>query len=99
MTVFALGCAIAAASPCDAQTATPSAVSQDNPKTKAPGAPLAKGANSFAESQARALLQAKGYSEVSALVNDSSGIWRGTAIKDQKKVDVSVDFQGHVAAQ
>jgi ABC-type phosphate transport system substrate-binding protein len=57
------------------------------------------GANSFAESQARKLIESKGYENVSALVNDSQGIWHGTATKGEAKVEVSVDYKGHVNAR
>ena len=57
------------------------------------------GANSFAEGQARSLVQSKGYDNVSPLTNDRHGIWHGTATKDQNKVDVSVDYKGHVIAR
>jgi hypothetical protein len=59
--------------------------------------PLKPGANSFAQSQARALLESRGYADVSLLVNNSDGIWRGTATRDNKPVSVSVDYQGHVS--
>lgn len=57
------------------------------------------GANSFAEGQARAAVAAQGYEDVSPLVNDSQGIWRGTARKGQQTFNVSVDYKGHVDAQ
>ena len=66
-------------------------------QTQNPTPVLKAGANSFAESQARALLQSKGYRNISQLVNDREGIWHGTATKDEQPVSVSVDFQGHVA--
>ena len=62
-------------------------------------AKLKPGANSFIESQARVLLEQKGYSNVSPLMNDKNGIWHGKAIKDQKAVNVSIDYQGHVVAE
>jgi hypothetical protein len=31
-------------------------------------------------------------------VNDSQGIWRGTAMNGTQKVAVSVDFKGNVSA-
>jgi hypothetical protein len=72
---------------------------------KAPADPAADaghapepGANSFVESQARDLLTAKGFTDVSPLVNDRQGIWRGTAKKDGSPVTVSVDYKGHVSA-
>ncbi|WP_157043199.1 hypothetical protein [Rhodopseudomonas palustris] len=60
---------------------------------------LAPGANSFVESQARAAIAAKGFENVSPLVNDSQGIWRGTATRHGEQVQVSVDYKGHVDAR
>lgn len=62
-----------------------------------PGAP-ASGANSFTEAQAKSRIEARGYSNVSALKKDDNGIWRGKAERDQKSLDVSLDFQGNVTA-
>jgi hypothetical protein len=77
----------------------PSAIKLENPElgAKEPSG-LTPGANSFAEGQAKALIESKGYDNVSALVNDSQGIWHGTATKGQAKVHVSVDYKGHVNA-
>jgi len=66
------------------------------PKTS-PGAPVA-GANSFTESQAKARIEARGFSNVSALKKDDKSIWRGTAMKDGKSVSVALDYQGNVVA-
>lgn len=62
------------------------------------GAPL-EGANSFTESQAKDRVVAAGLSSVSALTKDDKGIWRGTAMKDGKSVNVAVDFKGNVVTQ
>ncbi len=62
------------------------------------GAPVA-GANSFTEGQAKARIEARGYVNVGDLKKDNSGVWRGTATKDGKSVEVSLDFQGNVVAQ
>lgn len=56
------------------------------------------GANSFAESQARELIKAKGFTDVSPLTNDSQGIWRGTAKSGNGKVQITVDYKGNVSA-
>lgn len=74
---------------------------QQNPAMENPSVaqPLAAGANSFSEGQARDLLKSQGYSDVSQLMNDSQGIWRGTAMSGTKRVRVSVDFKGNVSAQ
>ena len=93
-----IGIGLAGAIPSQAQDA--SSLPYQNPApAKSSGPDLKPGANSFAESQAKKLLESKGYSQVSSLTNDSNGIWRGTATKDDRTVDVSVDFQGHVAAK
>lgn len=62
------------------------------------GAPLA-GANSFTENQAKDRAIAAGFANVSALTKDENGIWRGTASKDGKSVNVAVDYKGNVVAK
>ena len=61
------------------------------------GAPLA-GANSFTENQAKDRVMAAGYGSVSALAKDENGIWRGTAMKDARNVNIAVDYKGNVVA-
>lgn len=61
------------------------------------GAPLT-GANSFTENQAKDRTIAAGFSDVSALVKDKDGIWRGTAKTADKSVKIAVDFKGNVVA-
>ena len=78
----------------------------DGPNNKAinsknennPGAPVA-GANSFTEGQAKSRIESKGLSNVSGLKKDDKGVWRGTAMRDGKSVDVSLDFEGNVVAR
>jgi hypothetical protein len=62
------------------------------------GAPL-EGASSFTETQAKDRAVAAGLSNVSSLIKDEKGIWRGTAEKDGKIVNVAVDFKGNVVTQ
>jgi hypothetical protein len=62
------------------------------------GAPVA-GANSFTEGQAKSRIEAQGYTGVTGLKKDSSGVWRGSAQKNGTSTDVSVDFQGNVVAR
>jgi sporulation protein YlmC with PRC-barrel domain len=69
-----------------------------NNSTTAPMPPLA-GANSFTESQARDRIQANGYTGVTALKKDDQSIWRGTAMKDGKSVNVALDYKGNVVTQ
>jgi hypothetical protein len=63
-----------------------------------PNAPVA-GANSFTEGQAKSHIESRGYSNVTGLKKDDSGVWRGKAMKDGKSVDVSLDFQGNVVVK
>ncbi len=58
---------------------------------------LLEGANSYTEAQARQRIMDSGFSDVSALVKDDKGIWRGTAMKSGKQASVAVDFKGNVA--
>ena len=79
-------------------TATPRGPSNPAVKTTEgnnPGAPVA-GANSFTEGQAKARIEARGYANVAGLAKDNSGLWRGTAMKDGKPVNVTLDYQGNV---
>jgi hypothetical protein len=48
------------------------------------------------EGQAKSRIEAGGYSNVTELKKDDSGVWRGKGMKDGKSVTVSVDFQGNV---
>lgn len=91
-----------AASAAMAQTAAPSA-SQDKPAvatpdSKNPDAPVA-GSNSFTALQAQERLEAAGYTAVTGLKLDDQGIWRATATKDGKSVDVAFDYQGNIVAK
>lgn len=76
----------------------------DNPSVVQPkqpdaGTPPIAGANSFSEGQARSLIESRGYSGVSPLVNDRQGIWHGTASKGGARVQVFVDYKGNVSAK
>ncbi|MES2471558.1 MAG: hypothetical protein V4601_01830 [Pseudomonadota bacterium] len=54
------------------------------------------GANSFTMDEARMHIEAKGFTKVNGLKKDSSGVWRGKAMKGGKAVPVSLDYQGNV---
>jgi hypothetical protein len=62
------------------------------------GAPL-KGANSFTEGQARDRAAAAGFTEISEMKKDDNGIWRGSASREGKSVNIAVDYKGNVVAQ
>jgi len=59
----------------------------------------ARGANSFTEGQARSRIEAHGYSDVSGLSKDETGIWRGQARKGSQQAQVWVDYKGNVGQQ
>ena len=67
-------------------------------RTTDAGAPL-KGANSFTEGQARDRAAAAGFTDVSEMKKDDHGIWRGTASREGKSVNIAVDYKGNVVAQ
>lgn len=57
------------------------------------------GANSFTGGQAHDRIQAEGFQNVRDLALDSSGIWRGMALKNGQPVQVWLDYQGDVGQQ
>ena len=59
------------------------------------GAPFA-GSNSFTEAQARDRAVAWTVTEISALVLDDQGIWRGTGMAAGKPVSIAIDYKGNV---
>lgn len=84
------------------------AFAQDAPAQQGPSNPAVKamhdnnsstpvaGANSFTKGEAIKQIEAKGYTHVTKLMKDQSGVWRGTAMKDGTSGPVSVDYQGNV---
>ena len=81
--------------PANPDANTPAVTTPNSQKN--PNAPV-EGANSFTEGQARSRIEDHGYASVGGLKKDDKGVWRGTATKGGKKVNVSVDFQGNVTA-
>ena len=69
---------------------TPAIATTDNP-----GAP-AVGANSFTEAQAKSRIAKAGYTNISGLIKDKDGIWRGKANNGSANVPVALDYQGNV---
>jgi hypothetical protein len=47
----------------------------------------------FAEADARAAIEAMGYTKVTVLQEDDSGVWRATAEKDDKPVEAAFEFR------
>ena len=79
-------------------SAAPAAVSTTTSNTRTPAAPV-PGANSYTEGEARGHIADKGFSNVQGLKKDAQGVWRGTAMKDGKQVNVALDYQGNVVSQ
>jgi hypothetical protein len=62
--------------------------------------PALPGAASLNENEARARIEAKGYLNISSLVQDRRGIWRGEAtMNDGGSVDVVVDLEGNIYSE
>ena len=82
--------------PCST-TITPGSVSSPPPPPSAAATPQSV-VRAITEDQAKAQIEANGYSSVSRLRKDSEGIWRGKAAKDGLQVDVTLDTKGKVTA-
>src|SRR6201996_6988943 len=79
---------------------TPAQPGPQNPAVKSmndnnSSTPVA-GANSFTKGEAVKQIEAKGYTHVTKLKKDKSGVWRGMAMKDGQSGPISVDYQGNV---
>jgi hypothetical protein len=84
------------------------AFAQDMPAQQGPANPAVKamhdnnsstpvvGANSFTKGEAVKQIEAKGYTQVTKLKKDKSGVWRGMATKSGQSGPISVDYQGNV---
>jgi len=60
---------------------------------------LAPGANSFTEGQARARIEARGFSDVTDLREDDRGIWHAVARHGGRRVEVMLDYRGNIASK
>ena len=59
----------------------------------------ADGRNSFTEDQARGRLAKAGYTGVSELTKDDNGVWKGTAMRGGKRVNVGLDYKGNITTR
>lgn len=84
--------AMAQGEPAQSGPANPAIKSMDQNNSSTPVA----GANSFTKSEAKSHIEAKGYTHVTGLKKDESGVWRGMATKNGKSGPVTVDYQGNV---
>ncbi len=89
---FSFSAALAQAPAANPDPATPAT---NNPDANRPAMP-AKGSNSFTEAQAKSRIEAKGFTNVTALAKDKDGVWRGKGMKGGATHDVALDYQGNV---
>ena len=81
-------------------TAAASGNSNQAVATTSANAPVpARGANSFTEGEARSRIESSGFSNVSGLVKDDNGVWRGKAQKGTQQAQVWLDYKGNVGQQ
>jgi hypothetical protein len=80
-----------------AQTSTTAPPASSTMSKSTETAPL-PGANSFTEAQAKDRMEKAGFTQVSNLKKDDSGIWRASATQGGKQVSVALDFRGNVVA-
>jgi len=88
--------AAAPGKPCSTTT-TPGSVNSQTPAPVAAVAPPSA-ARAVTEDQAKAQIEANGYSSVSRLRKDAEGTWRGKATKDGLQVNVTLDAKGKVTS-
>ena len=72
-----------------------SVINTPNSSNRDVAAPV-KGSNSFTQSEAKARIERQGFSNVSNLVKDHDGVWRGHATKGGQRVAVALDYEGNV---
>ena len=89
-----------AVSPDQPCSATTTLTPRPSPTPLPPASQTAsKGAvHALTQDQARGQIEAKGYSNVSALRRDATGVWRGKAEKDGLLGNVTLDREGNVTA-
>ena len=92
--VFGLFTAAAAAQDQPAQNG-PNNAAVKSPDRNNAAAPV-KGQNSFTMQEAKSAIEKRGYTDVSGLMLDANGVWRGTASKNGQSGPVSLDYQGNV---
>ena len=81
--------------PANPNAHTPAIASPSTTNADAPAA----GANSFTEGQAKSRIEAAGFSDVSNLMKDKDGVWRGKASRGGTTSAVALDFQGNVVTK
>lgn len=83
--------------PAVSAAAAPTNVAVDTKPTTAESGPT-PGANSYTADQARMAIEKAGYANLGPLNQNANGLWQGQAMKDGKKVSVSIDYKGAITA-
>lgn len=91
LTIALLGASVAATTAVHAQPSRPAPVG--NPKGI-----MASWTPSAEQSYAKAAIQSAGFNSVSELTRSQDGTWHAHALKNNAKVDVSLDRAGRVTA-
>jgi len=73
------------------------AVTTSDADRKTAAAPV-PGSNSFSMREARRRIETGGFTQVTGLQKDRSGVWRGKAMRNGTAVGVFCDYQGNVGA-
>ena len=82
----------------DAKQPASPPTAQAQPATPAAGAPTTPNAGAaMTEMQAKARIEAQGFTNVSELKKDAQGMWNAKAMKDGKPVQISLDTRGQIA--
>jgi hypothetical protein len=88
--------ALAPDQPCSTTVTPNSAATEAPPAVTFTTSPTSDRA--FTADQAKAQIEAQGYSEVSGLKKDSRGVWRGKAVKDGSRENMTLHVNGSVTA-
>jgi hypothetical protein len=75
------------------------AIATDETVAEREAAAPAAGANSFTQEQARERIEAAGYTNVTGLVQDPNGVWRGNATIAGQTQAVILDYQGNISTE
>ena len=77
--------------------ASPVIQSEEPGSVQTPSASADASATLMTEEQAKAKLESEGYTEISGLMKDAMGMWKASAMKEGKSVQLSLDTEGHIA--
>lgn len=96
LTLTLSGAAFAADKPAANPDATDTTSAMPSPQAGVDDKAPLPGANSFTEAQVKSRLEENGFTEVTGLMQDDQGIWRGQAMMQATTFDVAVDYRGNI---